>query len=181
MIVALAGRRVDPKERFPPRFSSTTGSVETVRQQIHDSLLSLQTSVLICSAACGSDLLALVEAGKLGIRRRVILPFNRHMFRAASVIDRPGNWGQLYDTVIDEVLANGDLVTAHNASSKHASYLAVNHMIVDEAISLSGVLEQTVIAIRIWEGHSRGRGDLTEEFGEYAQSMGIRVFDILTV
>ena len=100
MIVALAGRRVDPKDQDPRRFSSTPESVELVRRRIRDKLLNLQASVLVSSAACGADLLALAEAGELGLRRRIILPFDHNEFRSTSVTDRPGNWGPLYDAVL---------------------------------------------------------------------------------
>ena len=179
MIVALAGRRVDPKEQNPPRFSSTPEAVEVVRRRIRDRLLSLQASVLVSSAACGADLLALAEAGKLGLRRRVILPFDHVKFRSTSVTDRPGDWGPLFDAVLDEVQAVGDLVIAPSAPEDKA-YLETNHIIIEEAVSLARALQQRGVAIRVWEGQSRGEGDLTEEFGEYAQRNGLRVCDVLT-
>jgi hypothetical protein len=37
-----------------------------------------------------------------------------------------------------------------------------------------------VAAIRVWEGKSRGKGDLTEEFGHYAQMKGLKIFDVMT-
>lgn len=179
MIVALAGRRVDPKEQSPARFSSAPEAVETVRHRIRDKLLSLQASVLVSSAACGADLLALAEAGNLGIRRRVILPFDPDEFRSTSVTDRPGNWGLLYDAVLDEVQAAGDLVIAP-VTSRDKAYLETNHIIIEETLSLVRALQQAGVAIRVWEGRSRGDGDLTEEFGEYAQRKGICVYDVLT-
>lgn len=179
MIVALAGRRVDAKEQNPPRFSSAPEAVELVRRRIRDKLLSLQASVLVSSAACGADLLALGEAGELGLRRRVVLPFDRDEFRSTSVTDRPGSWGPIYDAVLDEVQAAGDIVIAPDAL-KDKAYLETNHIIIEEALSLARALQQTSVAIRVWEGRSRGEGDLTEEFGEYAQMKGLRVFDLMT-
>jgi hypothetical protein len=61
------------------------------------------------SAAYGADLVALEEAGKLGIRRRVVLPFAKERF-AKHVVDRPGNWGEVYDHVIADVETRGDLI-----------------------------------------------------------------------
>ena len=66
--------------------------------------------VVVSSAACGADLLALEQAGGLGLRRRVVIPFDRERFRAGSVVDRPGDWGGLYDSILDAVGAQGDLV-----------------------------------------------------------------------
>jgi hypothetical protein len=179
MIIALAGRRVDPKDQNPPRFSSTPEAVELVRLRIRDKLLSLQASVLVSSAACGADLLAVAEAGKLGIRRLVILPFDRNTFRSTSVTDRPGDWGPLYDAQLDEVQAHGDLVIAPVAPTDKA-YLEANLRIIDQALSLAETIQKPVGAVRVWEGKSRGEGDLTEEFGNYARKKGLRVCDVLT-
>jgi len=55
-------------------------------------------------------LIVLSEAGSLGLRRRVVLPFEPKRFRETSVVDRPGDWGTIYDQVIDQVETNGDLV-----------------------------------------------------------------------
>src|SRR5882672_10452911 len=94
MIIALAGRRVDSADakqpRFPPR------NVERVHTQTRAVLKEKGATALVSSAACGADLIALSEAGQLGLRRRVILPFERRRFRETSVTDRPGEWGRLY-------------------------------------------------------------------------------------
>jgi hypothetical protein len=43
---------------------------------------------LVCSAACGADLVALEEAERLGIRRRIILPLAPSSFgRSQSSIE----------------------------------------------------------------------------------------------
>jgi hypothetical protein len=179
MIVALAGRRVDPEGQKPPRFSSVPESVAVVRSRIRERLLSLDATALVSSGACGADLLALDEAGKLGLRRRVILPFERDRFRSKSVTDRPGNWGPVYDAVLDEVQARGDLVIA-TAASEDEAYLETNHRIIEEALSLARMLQNPTAAVRVWEGKSRGEGDLTEEFGDYARIKGLSVFDVMT-
>ena len=49
-------------------------------------------SVLVCSAACGADLIALQAAGRVSLRRRIVLPFEPSRFRDSSVVDRPGDW-----------------------------------------------------------------------------------------
>jgi hypothetical protein len=179
MIVALAGRRVDTKDQVPPRFPSAADSVDLVRRRIREKLLALQASALVSSAACGADLLALAEASELGLRRRVVLPFDRDRFRVSSVTDRPGEWGPLYDAMLNEVQAAGDLVIAPSAPEDTA-YLETNHIIIKEALWLGEALQEECVAIRVWEGKTRGEGDLTEEFGEYARKRGLGLFDILT-
>ncbi len=139
MIVGLAGRRIDKKNQNPPRFPSAAQSVELVRRRIREKLVNLRTSTLVSSAACGADLLALAEAGELGIRRRVILPFDSDKFRVSSVIDRPGDWGPIYDAVLNKVQAAGDLVIAPRAPEE-TSYLRTNHIIIDEALVLGNAL-----------------------------------------
>jgi hypothetical protein len=95
MVIALAGRRVDPPDadfvRFPLK------NVLAVRLRIRDALTRHAATTVVASAACGSDLLALDEAGALGLRRRIVLPFDRARFRMTSVVDRPGDWGALFD------------------------------------------------------------------------------------
>jgi len=177
MIIALAGRRVDgvdaKQDRFPAR------NVEIVRERIRIVLQNHGATVLVSSAACGADLLALSEAGRLGLRRRIVLPFAREKFRATSVTDRPGDWGPLYDRVLAEVERKGDLLVIQ-LKSGDAAYADANRVIVEEALSLGLKLQQSVTAVMVWDGRSRGEGDLTEEFGVYAGNKGVPVIDVTT-
>jgi hypothetical protein len=180
MIIALAGRRVDAVNSKEQRFSSNRENVEIVRKRIHSLLQSHGAVVLVSSAACGADLLALLEASSLGIRRRVVLPFDRKKFRETSVTDRPGEWGSLYDRVLSEVEENGDLVVMR-PTSEDTAYAEANHVILDEALSLGQQLKQPVIAVLVWDGRSRGPGDLTEEFGHYARTKSVTIVEIMTL
>src|ERR1019366_7008755 len=101
MIIALAGRRVDSADAKESRFPLR--NVGIVRTRARAALKEIGATALVSSAACGADLIALSEAGKLGLRRRVVLPFERSRFRDTSVTDRPGDWGPLYDQVLDAV------------------------------------------------------------------------------
>src|SRR5436190_1721100 len=98
MVIALAGRRVDAADAIQQRFPAE--NAERVKQQITDFLRTHQACALVCAAACGADILALEAAGELGLRRRVVLPFDRATFRASSVIDRGGDWSERYDRII---------------------------------------------------------------------------------
>ena len=106
--LALAGRRIDAEGADTPRFPLS--QVETVRRRLHDLFVGQQIGAIVRSAAYGADLVALEEAGKLGIRRRVVLPFAKERFRQTSVVDRPGNWGEVYDHIIADVETRGDLI-----------------------------------------------------------------------
>jgi hypothetical protein len=178
MIVALAGRRVDSAEAKEPRFPLR--NVQIVRTRARAVLLEKGATALVSSAACGADLIALSEAGQLGLRRRVILPFERMRFRETSVTDRPGKWGPLYDQVIDEVEAAGDLVILRNEPDDEA-YSAANHVILDQAIALAKESHKAATAVLIWDGISRGDHDLTEEFGAEARKRGLVVTEVRTI
>ena len=98
MVIALVGRRIDPPDLAFPVFPYT--AVQRVRKRIHDLLKDSDAKALVCSAACGANLIALEAAGELGIRRRIVLPFEPARFRETSVIDRPGDWGPAFDRII---------------------------------------------------------------------------------
>lgn len=177
MIIALGGRRVDAADAKDQRFP--VQNVDLVRERISTLLQTEGAIALVGSAACGADLLAMSEAGKLGLGRRVVLPFDRKKFRITSVIDRPGDWGTLYDKLLDEVVKSGDLLIIH-AKSEDEAYTDVNHAIVDEALALGQSLGQPVIAVLVWDGKSRGARDFTQEFGVYARIKGITIVEIMT-
>ena len=117
-VIALAGRRIDAAGAGSIRFPLE--AVPLVRQRVGDLLRQEGARALVCSAACGADLIALEEAGRLGMRRRVVLPFAPAQFRNTSVIDRPGHWGPLFDRVIEDVRSAGDLVVLDLCGDKEA-------------------------------------------------------------
>src|SRR5947209_4010396 len=121
-IVALAGRRIDAPDAETPRFPlRSVGSVrDRLRQVLKDRV------ALVCSAACGADLLALEQASLLRIRRKVILPFAREDFRNTSVVDRPGDWGPLFDRLLAEVEKVGDLVVLPGKPDDDQAYANAN-------------------------------------------------------
>jgi hypothetical protein len=178
MIIALAGRRVDSDDAKYARFPLE--NVETVRSRARAVLQQKGATALVSSAACGADLIALSQAGQLGLRRRVILPFERARFRETSVTDRPGEWGPVYDEVLDSVEASGDLVVLECGSDDEA-YAAANRAILDEAVILGKAVHQPVDAVLLWNGASRGDGDLTESFAVEARKRGLSVTEVLTI
>lgn len=178
MIIALAGRRVDSADATTPRFP--LANVELVRTRVRAFLKDRGATALVSSAACGADLIGSSEAGHLGLRRRVILPFHRARFRETSVTDRPGEWGPLYDRVLDDVEAKGDLVILQNVSDDDA-YAAANSAILDDAVDLAKKLHEPVLAVLVWDGRSRGNSDLTEEFGVQARQRGLDVDNLPTI
>ena len=88
--MALAGRRIDGADADSVHFPLV--NVEFVRGEIAELFAEQHVSALFCSASCGTDLVALEVAKTLGIRRLVVLPYARDLFRETSVVDRPGEW-----------------------------------------------------------------------------------------
>jgi hypothetical protein len=176
MIVALAGRRVDAADAAKSRFPLE--SVGRVSIAVRDYLQRKGATTVVSSAACGADLIGLCEAGKLGLRRRVILPFSREKFREVSVADRPGDWGGLYNRILDEIEAAEELViiTVGDADP----YTAASREVLDEAIGLGEEKHEVVGAVMIWDGELRGTPDYTAEFGSEARRRGLSVFEIRT-
>jgi hypothetical protein len=186
-VVALGGRRIDPEPSLTPRFPFN--QVDRVGMEIADQLRCTHAVALVCSAACGADLIALETAQKMGLRTRIILPFSVARFRETSVVDRPRPefWGALFDRVASVARAHGDLVELDVAESDHA-YLAVNAVVIDEARKLAGIKDHgqssgplQLIALVVWEGASRGADDNTKKFVELAQDSGFRIEQVLTL
>jgi hypothetical protein len=177
MIIALAGRRVDAEQAKEPRFPP--GNFEIVRVRLRALLQDEGATALVSSAACGADLIALSEAGALKIHRKVVLPFERERFRKTSVVDRPGEWGLLYDGILDQIEASEDLVLVERASVQEA-YLAANQMILDQAISMATQSCKSVKAVLVWDGKPRA-GDITEAFGREAQKRHFPLIEISTL
>jgi hypothetical protein len=178
MIIALAGRRVDAIDASRPRFPLQ--NIDKVGAAVGVLLKEHGATAVVSSAACGADLIGLAEAGKLGLRRRIVLPFARAKFRESSVVDRPGAWGKMYDTILDEVEANGDLVVIDTGNDKEP-YSATNAAILDQAIALGRERDEPVGALLLWDGVSRGKDDYTDQFGAEARRRGLPVLEIRTI
>jgi hypothetical protein len=179
MVVALAGRRVDAPKAKAKRFPAV--NLICVRERIRAALISRRARVLVCSAACGSDLLALDVAGDLGIRRRIVLPFPRDRFRTTSVTDRPGDWGPLFDRILDEVEKSGDVVVLDDAGDSDQAYSAASHAILEEAASMARQSESHAEALAVWNGSARGEDDLTATFMREAGQRGLPVAELSTL
>jgi hypothetical protein len=177
-VIALAGRRVDAPHsrevRFPPQNAPMVGG--RLRRCFQKGV-----RVLVCSGACGSDLLALEVASELGIRRRVLLPFARTFFRETSVADRPGDWDVRFDRALDEVERQGDLVILGYKQSDAAAYARTNAAIVDEALRIARLEGKLAQALVVWDGESRGSSDLTADFLDKARGKGMPILQVLTL
>ncbi|HWE35926.1 MAG TPA: hypothetical protein VG406_05080 [Isosphaeraceae bacterium] len=180
MIVALVGRRVDPVEAETPRFP--LANAEPVKGRILRLFRDVGATALVGSGACGADLLGMEAAGELGMRRRMVLPFDTGRFRESSVADRPGDWAGRFEEITRELAEAGDLVVLDHGGEPDAAYAAVNDAILDEAgrLAREGAADDP-LAVVVWEGRSRGPGDLTAAFAHEAAARGLDVVSIPTL
>jgi hypothetical protein len=178
MIFALAGRRIDLPDAEPGRFPLR--NVELVQSRLRALFERQPGGTVVCSAACGADLLALGTAGVLGWRRRVILPFDRNRFRGTSVTDRPGDWGTLYDLILDEVEPAGDLLIEPAPAGTDA-YAFASTGVLKEAGRLAAASDEGQMAVVVWDGRDRGPGDLSKGFATAAQKQGLTVLHVSTL
>jgi hypothetical protein len=181
MVIALVGRRIDAEDAAEARFP--LAMVPFVRERLRSLFLESGVTTMVSSAANGADLIALEEAGHLDIRRVVILAANRDRFREGSVSDRPGEWSVLYDRALDEIDAKGDLHVLgtsldHSTLFDRDAFAKVNRRILDDAERISSDANEPLQAVVVWNGRSRGDGDLTEEFAVEARRRGIPLLEI---
>jgi uncharacterized protein len=177
-IIALAGRRVDPPDWQERRFPEA--NLEVVAERIRLLLTSCNCTTLVSSAACGADLLALEIAGDLGIRRYVVLPFSRDTFRAKSVVDRPGDWGDRYDRVLEEVSRQGGLLILGLSDSEATAYAETNRMIIERALEIGVENAATTTAVVVWDQNPRSSNDSSEQFMREALRRGVSVVEVST-
>jgi hypothetical protein len=178
MVIALAGRRIDPPAapeiRFPPQ------NADRVRRELSQLFENHGVTALVSAAAAGADILGLEAAGPR-IHRRIVLPFSAAEFRKSSVIDRGEEWGGRYDNILDQLKAPGDLVLLDFSPGDDAAYVATNGVILDEAERLARSLQEPIEAVIVWNGQSRGTGDVTAAFREEAGRRGLGIHDISTL
>jgi hypothetical protein len=182
-VVAFAGRRVDPVNAEVVRFPFENR--DALAAVVSEALKAKRAAVLIASAACGSDLVALQAASDLGLKNRIVLPFAPEIFRQTSVIDRPNPevWARLYDRLIDEAASRDDLVVLECDAQDESAYTAANEAIIEEAIKISAATVPPMrrLALIAWEGAPRGPGDATADFANRARDEGFSVKAISTL
>jgi hypothetical protein len=174
MVIALAGRRIDATNAATPRFPTQNESF--VRQRLDQLISELGAKGLVCSAACGVDLIALEAASAAGLRRRIVLPYDPNEFRKTSVTDRGPAWGPRFDAQI----ANAELVDLRRPPGDDTAYAAANNAIFEEAMVMAADLDFAVTAVVVWEGRSRGDGDLTDAFRTEALVRGLPLREVST-
>jgi hypothetical protein len=180
LVAVVAGRRIDAPEATEHRFP--VSAVSNTKSAVKRLLASSGVRVVVASAACGADLLALEAAAGLGIRTRILLPFERERFRATSVVDRGEDWGELYDSLLDQAEARGDVIVLEDEKGDDdAAYARATRRIIEEALGLARESGSATLAIAIWDEIPRAHGDATKDFVERATAAGMSVTSIRTV
>lgn len=180
MIIALAGRRVDAADAAVSRFPLQ--QVDTVKRKLNDLFKQLEPKTLVCSAACGADLLALEVAGELGIQRSIVLPFDQQQFRSSSVTDRPGDWGNMYDKICKQVTGEGGLEVLNYPPNDDETYRRSNVDIIEKAKDLANKYDsKNLVVVIVWDGKPRDGGDITDHFRNEAKSRGFALNEINTL
>jgi hypothetical protein len=96
------------------------------------------------------------------------------------VVDRPGDWGPLFDGLVADAAAHDDLVIL-DAGDGDQAFAATNLAILDEGERLATTTGARRSALIVWEGASRGGDDLTDQFRVEAVARGWSVEEIRTV
>lgn len=186
-VMAVAGRRIDAAEAEQERFP--LAHVPAVRLAIANAMRETGAEALVCSAACGTDLIALDVAEELGIPAAIVLPFDRERFRELSVVDRPGDWGPLFDHHMDVAERRNTVYIMPATDDEGEAYLRTSDAILDLAVRLArnagnghaglgnGEVGE-VTAVAVWDGASRGPGDVTEAYISEARQRGIPVREL---
>jgi hypothetical protein len=177
-VLAVSGRRIDPNGADQPRFPA--GNEALVALRIRDMMLSTTTKVVVCSGACGADILALEAAGELGLSRRLVLPFPRQKFRVTSVVDRGEDWGRRFDAILEQ-LPGEHILELTVPQSNDQAYAAANSEILDQAEGLASVAGRRALAMVVWNGLSRGPTDWTDQFRKLAVDRKFEVIPVSTL
>ena len=185
MIVVLAGRRIDAADAETPRFPADNEAL--VEQRIRDLLTWQGATALVASAACGADLIAHRVARSLGIARVMIIPYSADVFRETSVVDRPGNWGELFDDLIADARVNPgcevmELNLSTDSEASQDVFSRTNEALLDRAAELAAQTpSNSVLAVVVWNLKSRGADDLTAAFLAAAERRGFTVEQVSTL
>ena len=176
-VLAVAGRRIDAADASVARFA--LAQAERVSIELRQLLASSRAVAVVASAANGADLLALQAAGDLGVRRVVVLPCAASAFQASSVTDRPGDWGPLFDRIIDEVRASGSLVELDLGQDTDA-YAKVTDALIARTDEIAEGEGLRAAAVAVWDGVSRGSDDMTAYFRRLAVDRRFDLHEVRT-
>lgn len=182
MVVALAGRRIDPAEALNKRFPAS--AEDTVRSKIREVFSQLQPQFLVCSGACGADLLGIGVAREMTMPVHVLIPFDRKSFFESSVADCGSNWEKMFQDMLQYIGEHRDtnkIISLGYQAGDDDAYLKTNEAIIHEATSLAGMNKLSKSAVVVWDGEKKNESDTTYHFMEHARKNKFPVTEILTI
>jgi hypothetical protein len=112
----------------------------------------------------------------LNVKRVVLLPSEPAVFRSSSVVDRPGDWGEMFDRLVKEV--NVEILDVPEGQT---GYLETNIRLLERAQTLASSNNTVARALVIWNKKSRGPDDVTGHFLEQARLRKMTVVEISTL
>jgi hypothetical protein len=177
-VLALSGRRIDSAIAEERRFPPENEAIVAIR--IRNIMVSAAGQAVVCSAACGADILALESAAQLGLDRRVVLPFPRQQFRATSVADRGEEWGRRFDAILEQIPSK-DILELNLQGGNNDAYATANSKIIDEAADWASTTGRRALAMVVWNGVSRGPTDMTDGFRKLAVDRELEVIPVPTL
>ncbi len=172
MIVVFAGNRPD-ESGIEERLIRFPASAETaVATTIHRVLRKIRPAEVVGGASSGADTLFLEAATRLGIPRRVVLPFAADEYLKAAV--KPS--GALWVERAMRMLASRDTtVTVHDDGTRDRSaFLKGNLALISKAVERaeSQSVEPIAVVVRHLNGAKRS---VSDEFVDEAVARGLRV------
>ena len=173
-VLIAAGRRVDATDEEVPRFPAS--QVAEVRRKVQEFFNQEKPLAVVCSAACGADLIVLDVADAMGVERYVLLPSKPAEFRNSSVIDRPGDWGDVYDRELKT-----SQVKLLKLPEGQQGYLETNLRLLDQGQALARKHSASAEALIVWNKKTRGPDDVTAHFLAQAKLRKIPVTEIATL
>jgi hypothetical protein len=182
-VIALAGRRIDAEDADVSRFPAHR--VDAVRAELRALFKRLGAAAIVASGASGTDLLGLEIAHREGLPYYIVLPFARRRFREVAVADRPGDWPQIFDEVIEHARRATRLKVLPASEDRHQDFVRTNEWILKQAQQVARQFppppgQPPVVAVVVWDGRSRGPRDTTAAFLDLAGHYGLPVYEVLT-
>jgi hypothetical protein len=175
-VACLAGRRIDPEATDFVRFPEQ--SEAKVREALSELFAVERVRRLVCSAACGADILALEAAATCGISATIVLPFSPVAFRKVSVADRPGDWGPRFDRLIARARADNMLIELGLSLDDPDAFSRANMEILSRAAAIPS---REHLAVIVWDGEKVGEADITGHIRDLAQTRGFRILEVSTL
>jgi hypothetical protein len=175
-VACLAGRRIDEDDaesvRFPLR------NELDVRASLSRVFVSENVRHLVCSAACGADIIALELCEAREIAATIVLPFAAQDFRRVSVIDRPGEWGPRFDRAIARAHESYTLIEMDMSPDDLNAFERSNEAIVSIAAEIPS---KDYLAVIVWDSAKKNEKDITAHLRDLADARGFRLLEVSTL